>query len=155
MTGRFAEHAPVDVFAAGCQGFHNLERAVAGLAFVGSMNLGMNGVAIDGDILWVGGERHLTVSEGNGPVNALDNALRKALEKFYPQLRSVRLVDYKVRVLPSGEGTGSHVRVLIQSGDGQREWSTVGVSYNIIEASWQALADSLEYALLKQNGQTA
>ncbi len=88
-----------------------------------------------------------TAAEGEGPVNALDNALRKALEKFYPRLGSVRLMDYKVRVLPSGEGTGSHVRVLIQSGDGTRQWSTVGVSYNIIEASWQALVDAVEYKL--------
>ena len=96
----------------------------------------------------VDGRVEHTAAEGEGPVNALDNALRKALEKFYPQLRSVRLLDYKVRVLPSGEGTGSHVRVLIQSGDGTRQWSTVGVSYNIIEASWQALVDSVEYKLL-------
>jgi 2-isopropylmalate synthase len=88
-----------------------------------------------------------TAAEGEGPVNALDHALRKALEKFYPQLRSVRLLDYKVRVLPSGEGTGSHVRVLIESGDGVRKWSTVGVSYNIIEASWQALVDSVDFKL--------
>jgi 2-isopropylmalate synthase len=98
----------------------------------------------------VDGRVEHTAAEGEGPVNALDNALRKALEKFYPQLRSVRLVDYKVRVLSSGEGTGSHVRVLIQSGDGKREWSTVGVSYNIIEASWQALVDSVEYKLLME-----
>jgi len=77
----------------------------------------------------------------------MDNALRKALEKFYPQLASVRLLDYKVRVLPAGKGTGSHVRVLIESGDGKKKWSTVGVSYNIIEASWQALADSIHYKL--------
>ncbi len=95
----------------------------------------------------VGGKVEHTAAEGEGPVNALDNALRKALEKFYPQLRTVRLLDYKVRVLPSGEGTRSHVRVLIESGDGVRKWSTVGVSYNIIEASWQALVDSVEYKL--------
>ncbi len=95
----------------------------------------------------VDGRVEHTAAEGEGPVNALDNALRKALEKFYPQLASVRLLDYKVRVLPSGEGTASHVRVLIESGDGQEKWSTVGVSYNIIEASWQALVDAVEYKL--------
>jgi len=88
-----------------------------------------------------------TAAEGQGPVNALDKALRKALDKLFPQLRSVRLLDYKVRVLPAGEGTGSTVRVLIQSGDGERKWTTVGVSSNIIEASWQALLDSVDYKL--------
>ena len=98
-------------------------------------------------VIEVDGKVEHTAAEGEGPVNALDNALRKALEKFYPQLESVRLLDYKVRVLPSGEGTRSHVRVLIQSGDGSQRWSTVGVSYNIIEASWQALVDAVEYKL--------
>ncbi len=93
------------------------------------------------------GQVEHTAAEGAGPVNALDNALRKALEKFFPQLSTVRLLDYKVRVLPAGEGTSSHVRVLIESGDGERKWSTVGVSYNIIEASWQALLDAIEYKL--------
>lgn len=88
-----------------------------------------------------------TAAEGEGPVNALDNALRKALEKFFPQLKTVRLLDYKVRVLSAGEGTSSRVRVLIESGDGARKWSTVGVSHNIIEASWQALLDAIEYKL--------
>jgi 2-isopropylmalate synthase len=95
----------------------------------------------------VDGRIEHTAAEGAGPVNALDHALRKALEKFYPQLAEVRLLDYKVRVLPSGDGTGSHVRVLIESGDGKQKWSTVGVSYNIIEASWQALVDAVEYKL--------
>jgi 2-isopropylmalate synthase len=85
---------------------------------------------------------------GAGPVNALDHALRKALEKFYPQLREVRLIDYKVRVLSANRGTGSKVRVLIESGDHKDKWGTVGVSENIMEASWQALADSIEYKLL-------
>ena len=85
---------------------------------------------------------------GSGPVNALDHALRKALEKFYPQLREVRLIDYKVRVLSASRGTGSKVRVLIESGDHKDKWGTVGVSENIMEASWQALADSIEYKLL-------
>jgi len=89
-----------------------------------------------------------TVAEGNGPVNALDLALRKALLQFYPSLAAVKLVDYKVRILEESVGTGSQVRVLIESTDGTREWRTVGSSTNIIEASWLALADSLEYWLL-------
>ncbi len=91
-----------------------------------------------------------TAATGRGPVNALDHALRKALEKFYPQLREVKLLDYKVRVLAADRGTESKVRVLIESGDHKDKWSTVGVSENIIEASWQALADSIEYKLLQK-----
>lgn len=90
-----------------------------------------------------------TAADGNGPVNALDNALRKALEKFYPQLKEVKLIDYKVRVLTAGKGTSTNVRVLIESGDKKHKWATVGVSENIIEASWQALVDSIEYKLLR------
>ena len=90
-----------------------------------------------------------TVAEGNGPVNALDEALRKALLQSYPELAQVKLVDYKVRILEESIGTGSQVRVLIESSDGVNEWRTVGSSSNIIEASWLALADSLEYWLLK------
>ncbi len=97
----------------------------------------------------VGGNVEHTAAVGDGPVNALDNAIRKALEKFYPQLREVRLIDYKVRVLSSGKGTASRVRVLIESGDKKGKWGTVGVSENIIEASWQALVDSINYKLLK------
>jgi 2-isopropylmalate synthase len=81
-------------------------------------------------------------------VNALDHALRKALEKFYPQLAEVKLLDYKVRVLAASHGTASKVRVLLESGDHKEKWGTVGVSENIMEASWQALADSIEYKLL-------
>ncbi len=91
-----------------------------------------------------------TAATGNGPINALDNALRKALYKFYPQLKSVKLHDYKVRVLTAGKGTSAKVRVLIESGDDNLRWGTVGVSENIIEASWQALVDSIEYKLLKE-----
>lgn len=90
-----------------------------------------------------------TAAEGNGPVNALDQALRKALLEFYPTLIDVKLVDYKVRILEESSGTGSQVRVLIESTDGQKLWKTVGSSTNIIDASWLALADSLEYWLLK------
>jgi len=97
----------------------------------------------------VEGEAEHTAALGNGPVNALDNALRKALEKFYPQIGETELIDYKVRVLDSGEGTGSKVRVLIETTDKKDRWGTVGVSENIIEASWQALVDSITYKLYK------
>jgi len=90
-----------------------------------------------------------TVAEGNGPVNALDQALRKALVESYPRLSTIRLIDYKVRILEESIGTGSLVRVLIESTDGVAVWRTVGSSTNIIEASWLALADSLEYWLFK------
>jgi 2-isopropylmalate synthase len=96
----------------------------------------------------VGDEIMHTAAEGNGPVNALDLALRKALLPFYPQLAEIHLTDYKVRILDSEAGTAARVRVLIDSARGSRTWSTVGSSTNIIEASWQALADSLEYGLL-------
>jgi 2-isopropylmalate synthase len=97
----------------------------------------------------VDGKREHTAARGVGPVNALDHALRKALERFYPRIKEVELVDYKVRVLPAGKGTASQVRVLIESRDKTAQWGTVGVSENIIEASWQALVDSLEYKLMK------
>ncbi len=95
------------------------------------------------------GEIEHTAAQGNGPVNALDCALRKALVKFYPQIAEVQLLDYKVRVLGGGEGTAAMVRVLIESGDGHDRWGTVGVSPNVIEASWQALVDSIDYKLYK------
>ncbi|MBI4688402.1 MAG: citramalate synthase [Nitrospirae bacterium] len=97
----------------------------------------------------VDGKLEHTAATGNGPVNAIDNALRKALEKFYPKLKKVELIDYKVRVLTAGKGTSAKVRVLIESGDDTHKWGTVGVSENIIEASWQALVDSIEYKLLR------
>lgn len=96
----------------------------------------------------VGDRIEHTASLGNGPVNALDNALRKALYKFYPVLRDMSLVDYKVRVLSTHDGTSSVIRVLIESSDGRKNWSTLGVSQNIMEASWQALVDSVDYKLL-------
>ena len=99
----------------------------------------------------VGNEVMHTAAEGNGPVNSLDEALRKGLLQFYPSLAQVKLVDYKVRILEESTGTESQVRVLIESSDGVNKWHTVGSSTNIIEASWLALADSLEYWLLKQN----
>lgn len=98
----------------------------------------------------VGSQVMHTAAEGNGPVNALDQALRKALVSSYPELASIKLVDYKVRILEETAGTASQVRVLIESSDGEEEWRTVGSSSNIIEASWLALADSLEYRLLRQ-----
>ena len=94
------------------------------------------------------GERHIATAEGRGPVGALDNALRQALGKTYPELEEISLTDYRVRVLDEKKGTQAVVRVLIESSDGEKEWSTVGVSDNIIEASWEALADSLTYGLL-------
>jgi len=98
----------------------------------------------------VGDRVEHTAAMGNGPVSALDHAIRKALEKFYPELKEVRLLDYKVRILSTKDGTGAQTRVLIESGDGQSKWGTVGVSENIIEASWQALVDSIDYKLLKE-----
>jgi 2-isopropylmalate synthase len=96
----------------------------------------------------VGEEMIHTAAEGNGPVNALDRAVRKALLPFFPKLADVHLMDYKVRILDSDSATGAQTRVLITTGDGTKTWTTVGSSTNIIEASWMALADSLEYALL-------
>lgn len=98
----------------------------------------------------VGGKTAHTVAEGDGPVNALDGALRRALANFFPKLKAIQLTDYKVRILDGVAGTAARTRVLIASTDGKREWGTVGVSENIIEASLQALVDSMEYALLKK-----
>lgn len=97
----------------------------------------------------VGNQTQHTVSEGDGPVNALDGALRKALQLFYPRLTEMQLVDYKVRVVNSRAGTAARVRVVIESRDADKVWGTVGVSENIIEASWLALVDSFEYKLFK------
>jgi 2-isopropylmalate synthase len=98
----------------------------------------------------VGKKIHDEVAEGDGPVNALDSALRAALAKSFPKLKKIALTDYKVRILDSATGTAAKTRVLIESTDGHREWGTVGVSENIIEASLQALVDSMEFALLKK-----
>ncbi len=97
----------------------------------------------------VSGTDELTVSDGDGPVNALDGALRKALEKFYPALKDMQLMDYKVRVINPTEATAAKVRVIIESHDHKDIWGTIGVSENLIEASWQALVESVEYKLLK------
>jgi len=100
-------------------------------------------------MLMVSGEVEHTAGIGSGPVNALDRALRKGLEKFYPSLKSIHLVDYKVRILTSDEGTKAITRVLIETRDERDVWGTVGVARNIIDASYQALADSIEYKLFK------
>jgi 2-isopropylmalate synthase len=97
----------------------------------------------------VEGQTEITAAEGDGPVNALDRSLRKALERFYPALKTVRLTDYKVRVLNGNAATEATVRVLIESTDGLEVWTTVGVSTDIIEASWFALVDSIEYKLIR------
>ena len=101
----------------------------------------------------VAGEVLHTAADGNGPVNALDGALRKALGAFYPQLDSVHLVDYKVRILDGATATAARTRVIIDSQDGARTWSTMGSDTNIIAASAQALADSLEYAIWKSGAE--
>lgn len=100
----------------------------------------------------VKGQTELAAAEGEGPVNALDKALRKALTPFYPEISDVTLRDFKVRILEGEDGTAAHTRVLIESGDGKDIWGTVGVSENIIEASWEALVDSVEYQLFKKRG---
>jgi 2-isopropylmalate synthase len=97
----------------------------------------------------VANEHEITAAEGDGPVNAIDNALRKALYKFFPQVEEMRLVDFKVRVIDGSEGTAAKVRVQIESRDQSDVWSTIGVSENVIEASWQALVDSVQYKLSK------
>jgi 2-isopropylmalate synthase len=98
--------------------------------------------------VWVGDERHVFVAEGNGPVNAIDTALRKALTKYYPSIDRVHLTDFTVRILDGGEATGAVTRVLLSATNGERDWTTIGVSPNIIEASWRALEESIVYGLL-------
>ncbi|HEX5126797.1 MAG TPA: citramalate synthase [Rhodocyclaceae bacterium] len=96
----------------------------------------------------VGGEEEITAAEGDGPINALDNAARKALERFYPAIREMKLTDYKVRVLDSDKASAAKVRVLIETSDGEAQWTTIGVSTDIIDASWRALVDAFEYKLV-------
>jgi 2-isopropylmalate synthase len=100
----------------------------------------------------VGGRRVVATAEGNGPVNALDAALRQAITPAYPELAGVHLTDYRVRVLDTGRGTGAVTRVLVDTTDGDRVWTTIGVSENIIDASWQALYDSIVFGLLDASG---
>jgi 2-isopropylmalate synthase len=98
--------------------------------------------------VWLGEERRVEVAEGNGPVNAIDTALRRAILGRYPELAKVHLTDYKVRILDGATATGAITRVLIDATNGDRSWTTIGVSANIIEASWRALEESLVYGLL-------
>jgi len=98
--------------------------------------------------VYIGGSRIIETAEGNGPVNALDKALRKAITNCYPEIEKIQLADFKVRVLNEKKGTAAVVRVLIESTDGEKSWGTIGVSHNIIEASWQALEDSIIYGLM-------
>jgi 2-isopropylmalate synthase len=100
----------------------------------------------------VDGERMVTTAEGNGPVNALDSALRQALVRRYPHLGDIELVNYKVRILDETKGTGAVTRVLLDASDGEEVWGSVGVSENIIEASWEALVDSIEFGMLRSEG---
>ena len=102
--------------------------------------------------VWVGDERHVFTAEGNGPVNAIDTALRRAVGRAYPALADIHLTDYKVRILDGGEATGAVTRVLITATNGERDWTTIGVSASIIEASWRALEDSVVYGLLHAPG---
>jgi 2-isopropylmalate synthase len=97
----------------------------------------------------VDGQEEVTAAEGDGPVNALDKAMRKALERFYPAIAEVRLTDYKVRVLDSNQATAAKVRVLIESADPHESWTTTGVSTDVIDASWRALIDAIEYKLMR------
>ena len=128
-------------------------KVVVGHRSAGDANRAWNEVSLDVDTdatvkLVVHGERVVSAAEGNGPVNALDAALRKAIGGHYPQLDRIHLTDFKVRVLNTNKGTGAVTRVLLDSTDGTRTWNTMGVSDNIIEASWQALVDSIVYGLL-------
>jgi 2-isopropylmalate synthase len=102
--------------------------------------------------IWLDGERYVRTAEGNGPVNALDAALRQAIGEIHPHLKDIELVNYKVRILDESHGTGAVTRVLIDSSDGQDLWGSIGVNENVIAASWEALVDSLEYA--EQPGRT-
>jgi 2-isopropylmalate synthase len=97
--------------------------------------------------IWVGGERYIRTAEGNGPVHALDRALRDALIEIHPHLRDIELVNFKVRILDESKGTGAVTRVLLDASDGEQVWGSIGVSENIIEASWEALVESLEYGM--------
>jgi 2-isopropylmalate synthase len=97
--------------------------------------------------IWVGGERYVRTAEGNGPVHALDRALREAIGEIHPHLKDIDLVNFKVRILDETKGTGAVTRVLIDASDGEEVWGSIGVSENLIAASWDALVDSLEYGM--------
>ena len=102
-----------------------------------------------------GGERIVAVGEGNGPVNALDHALRSALSRAYPELAKLQLIDYRVRIVDAAHGTDAVTRVLVETSDGETSWETVGVHPNIIEASWEALLDAVTYGLLRHRAALA
>jgi 2-isopropylmalate synthase len=121
-----------------------------GFRVFADLSRGGAGVVEASILLEVDGRKEHTACEGNGPVNALDGALRKALLEFYPALAEVELVDYKVRVINAKAATAARVRVTIESSDRHERWRTVGVSENIIQASFLALVDSIEYKLLKE-----
>jgi 2-isopropylmalate synthase len=131
------------------QSFFALESFKVNVAHRSGVDGAGDGVETEATIkLWVGDQRFVATGEGNGPVNALDHALRLAVQPHYPALEHITLTDFKVRVLDTGKGTGAITRVLLDSTNGEREWTTIGVSENIIEASWQALVDSIVYGLL-------
>jgi len=117
------------------------------------LNKPKNGVVTtEAKVIVNAGGKHLEqTSQGNGPVNALDKALRAALEKIYPELAKLELIDYKVRILEGVKGTGAVTRVLIETTDGNSQWDTVGVHENVIAASWNAISDAVTYGLLKAN----
>jgi 2-isopropylmalate synthase len=97
--------------------------------------------------VWMAGERYVRTAEGNGPVNALDRALREALSAIHPELAQIDLVNFKVRILDETQGTDAVTRVLLDASDGERVWGSIGVSENVIESSWEALVDSLQYGV--------
>ncbi|HJM99586.1 MAG TPA: alpha-isopropylmalate synthase regulatory domain-containing protein, partial [Acidimicrobiales bacterium] len=135
------------------QDFFKLEEFHVDMKHVGSGSRAWNEISVDVDTravvnLDINGERLVGVGDGNGPVNAIDTALRSVLLDRYPELKGISLVDYKVRVLDTEKGTGAVTRVLLDSTNGEETWTTIGVSENIIEASWQALVDSIVYGLL-------
>jgi 2-isopropylmalate synthase len=103
----------------------------------------------------VDGERYVRTAEGNGPVHALDKALRSAIGERYPHLNDIELVNFKVRILDEAKGTGAVTRVLLDASDGAEAWGTIGVSENVIEASWEALVDSLEAGMLPGRAERA
>jgi 2-isopropylmalate synthase len=131
------------------ESFRVITDHVDGEAAAASTTNGLRGVMTEATVkVHVGSERIVAVAEGNGPVNALDGALRGAIGAKFPSLDHIHLTDYRVRVLDTGRGTGAVTRVLVDTTDGQRTWTTIGVSENIIEASWQALYDSIVFGLL-------
>ena len=135
------------------QEFFKVDKFHVDMNHAGSGSRAWNEIAVDVDTravvdLNVKGQRLVGLGDGNGPVNAIDTALRSVLLRNYPELEGISLVDYKVRVLDTEKGTGAITRVLIDSTNGEEIWTTIGVSENIIEASWQALVDAIVYGLL-------